>query len=90
MVELNVINPDWEGVTSFFVALSHDNIAYKVVSTLVSDDHFSQFPTVKPNSKGLSFLSLTSLLFKKIPVETESSLYFHFYFHHTCWQKLLS
>ena len=55
------------------MTLSHDNIAYKVVSTIVSDVHFSQFPTVEPNSKGLSFLSLT-LLFKKIPVETESSL----------------
>ena len=62
------------GLQVFFVALSHDNIAYKVVSTIVSEVHFSRFPTVEPNSKGLSFLSLTSLLFKKIPVETESSL----------------
>ena len=45
-----------------------------VVSTIVTGTHFSHFPTVEPTSKVLSFLSLTSLLFKKVPIKTESSL----------------
>ena len=34
---------------------------FKVVSTIVFYPHFSHFPTVKPISKGLSFLSMTHL-----------------------------
>ena len=43
------------------------------LSTIVFSFHFSRFPTVEYIPKGLSFLSMTSKLFKKVPVEKESS-----------------
>ena len=45
-----------------------------VLSTILFSSHFSCFPAVEPNIKGLAFSSLTSQLFKKVPVEKESSL----------------
>ena len=44
-----------------------------VVSTTLFSSHFSHFPTVEPITKSLSFLIMTSKLFKKVPVEKVSS-----------------
>ena len=44
-----------------------------VVSTILFSSHFCRFCTDKRITKGFSFLSLTSQLFKKVPVEIESS-----------------
>ena len=59
--------------SSCSISISIVYLISKKVSTIAFSSHFSRLPTVEYVTKGLSFLSMMSQLFKKVPVEKESS-----------------